>query len=194
MAVTTTLSEFARLLGVEPSYITKLKQAGRLVLVNKRVDVEASKALIKQTEGGSHEPVRERWSEERAKKSPADPAESEPLTPETPADPDQNGVVPAYGSRAHWEKMDREEVYRIRRIERLKLEGSLVPIADVDFVLDDYGATLRGLLENMADRLAPQVYPMQTLEETRAVLSEAMEELEREIAATMSRRRAELSK
>ena len=55
-------------------------------------------------------------------------------------------------------------------------------------VLNDFGATWRGLLENLPDRLAPQVYPLTTLEETHTAIVEASEELQREMAETMKRR------
>ena len=44
-----TQSEFARLQKCDKGYISRLKQAGRLVMVDGKVDVEASRALIAQT-------------------------------------------------------------------------------------------------------------------------------------------------
>lgn len=50
---TATQSEFAALLGKDKSYVTRLKQAGRLVMVGEgrsaRVDVEATHALLART-------------------------------------------------------------------------------------------------------------------------------------------------
>lgn len=44
------MSEFAKIIGRSPSFVTGLKQAGRLVMVaERRVDVEASKLLIAET-------------------------------------------------------------------------------------------------------------------------------------------------
>lgn len=173
--VTVTLSEFAVIIDCSPSYVTKLKQAGRLVLIGDRVDVEASKLRIAQTAGGRHN-MAEHWQQPFGEEDPS------PVSPETSA------MQPDYGTRAYWERMDREEVARIRQIERRKLEGALVEREAVDFVLNDFGATLRGLLENLADRLAPQVFPLETLEETRFAIGEAVEDLQREMAETMKRR------
>jgi hypothetical protein len=184
---TATLSEFARLLDVQPSYVTKLKQAGRLVLIGNEVDVEASKALIKQTESGRRPDVGKRHSQNReAPLPPPSPTDADPMGSDAPSLLDD--ATPQIGTRAYWERVDREEIARMRQMERRKLEGELVDRADVDFVLNDYGATLRGLLERLADRLSPQVYPLKTLEETHAAISEAVDDLQRELAESMKRR------
>jgi hypothetical protein len=173
---TATLKEFAAIIRRSPSYVTKLKQSGKLVMAGRKVDVAASQALISGA-GGARPDMEEHWRRERG---------------EGPA-PDPNGddnTLPAFGTRAYWERMDREEVARIRRIERQKLEGTLVEREAVDFVLKDFGATLRSLLENLADRLAPQLYPLTTLEDTHVALTEAFEDLQRELHEA-ARRRAE---
>jgi len=179
MTTTASLAEFARLLNVVPSYVTKLKQAGRLVLVDgKRVDVEASKARIQETESGQHERAREYQRKQRGN--------------EPPADTGVLGEAPAKQTRAYWDNRLAEANAKLKEKELAERDGTLVPLATVNFILKDYGATMRGMLENLADRLAPQVYPMETLEETHAVLSEAMDEMQREMAETMERRSAGL--
>lgn len=51
------LSEFAKIIGRSPSFVTGLKQAGRLVMLGeRRVDVEASKALIEKTSATGAKP------------------------------------------------------------------------------------------------------------------------------------------
>lgn len=175
-AKTATLSQFADLIHRSPSYVTKLKQGGRLVMAGRRVDVAASLALIESTAGARDDVA--------ARHVVARTAEDAPESPESPADDTQ----PAANSRAYWERMDSEERARIRQIERRKLEGTLVEKEAVDFVLNDFGATLCGLLENLPDRLAPQLFPLETLEETHAALGEAVEDLQREMAETMKRR------
>lgn len=184
MTATASLSEFAALLGVSPSYVTRLKQEGKLVLNGKRVMVAESKKLMEQTKSGQRPDVAARHSEQRATPPPG-PMDATPPA-EEPAAPDD--ATPTVGSRAYWERVDREEIARMRQMERRKLEGELVDRADVDFVLNDYGATLRGLLERLADRLSPQVYPLKTLEETHAAISEAADDLQRELAESMKRR------
>ena len=76
----------------------------------------------------------------------------------------------------------------MREMDRDEAAGRLIDREVVDFVLADYSATLRGLIESFADRLAPVIYPLQTLDETRAALDEAAEHVLVEMAATMQRR------
>ncbi len=179
-------AEFARLLGVSRSYIAKLRDHGRLFLSDdgKRVMVAASRRRIAQTESGRRPDVKERHAGQRGAELPPPPEATSGESP--PPGPDDD--APAVGSRAYWERIDREEIARMRQLDRRKMEKELVERDDVDFVLNDFGATLRGLLENLPDRLAPQVYPLTTLEETHAVLSEAVENLQREMAESMKRR------
>ncbi|MCK7495161.1 MAG: hypothetical protein MZW92_31750 [Comamonadaceae bacterium] len=139
-----TLTEFADLLGVRPSYVTKLKQRGRLVFApgGKKVDVEASRARIKATEPGApqNRAAKRHWEEQRNKA---------PDAPEAPAAPPPDGDDPAHaGSRAYWEQRDAAARAKMREIELAKMKGDLVAWEDVKFTLDDFGAVWRGLLEN----------------------------------------------
>ena len=60
---TATQSEFARLIGVQKSYVTKLKEQGRLVMSadGKLVNVEASKQRIQQTADPNRDDVSQRF-------------------------------------------------------------------------------------------------------------------------------------
>lgn len=71
----------------------------------------------------------------------------------------------------------REHDEEIKRMERELKAGNLLAREDVEFALDDLGATLRGLMENMPDRIAPVIHPLQTLEETHAALSDAAQDI-----------------
>lgn len=71
----------------------------------------------------------------------------------------------------------REHQADIARMDREEKAGNLIARADVEFALDDFGATLRSLMENLADRLAPVVHPLQSIEETHAALSEAAQDV-----------------
>lgn len=184
-----TLTEFADLLGVRPSYVTKLKQRGRLVFApgGKKVDVEASRARIKSTEPGApqNRASRRHWEAQRNKApEPPLPPSGSPEAPPAEGDDDPAPL----NSRAYWEQRDAAARAKMREIELAKMKGDLVAREDVDFVLNDFGAVWRGLLENLADRLAPQVFPLTTLEETHTAIAEAAEELQREMAETMKRR------
>lgn len=176
MTTTASLSEFAAHINRVPSYVTKLKQAGRLVLTKdgKRVNVPASVQRIAETESGQHERGREYQRKKRGE-SPAAGGNGE-------------GETGNKKTRAYWDNRLAEANAKLKEKELAERDGDLIPRADVDFVLNDYGATLRGLLENLADRLAPQVFPLTELEETHAAISDAIEELQRELAETMKRR------
>lgn len=170
--------EFARHIGVAKSYVTALKQAGRLVMSadGKQVEVEASIDLIAKTADPNRDDVAQRHAAQR--ETPAAPPAAEPAT-----DKIGNSYQAARAVKEKYAALN-------AKLEYEKNSGDLIPKADVDFVLSDYGATLRGMMENLADRLAPVVYPLTTLEETHAALEEAATSILAEISEAM-RRRAE---
>lgn len=183
---TATLSEFAALEGVSPSYITKLKQHGRLVLTaDGKVEVEASRRRIEETKDPNRDDVRARHA--ARKKADVAPPPAPPLNERPPPEPN-------VASESFQKSRAVKEHYlaRTSKFEYERMIGELVDRADVDFVLADYGATVRGLLQRLADRLSPQVYPLKTLEETHAAIVEAVDELQRELDETMKRRSAGL--
>ena len=188
---TETQADFARrmegVMGrqVARSTVKRWADKGRIVLdAGGWVEVEQSLALLAATKGG-REDVARRHTEEAADKSaafrPADPAKK----------PDSAKLAAFREDRAEAElrmaiaKADREEM------ERDKEAGRLIEKETVDFVLNDFGATLRGQMETLADRLAPVIFPLQTLEETHAALDQAAEAVLLEIEATLKRRQAE---
>ncbi len=173
--------EFARHLGVAKSYVTALKKAGRLVMTDTGlVEVEASIALIAKTADPNRDDVAQRHAEQReTPTAPMSPTSMSETSSET------NKIGNSYqAARAVKEKYAALSA----KLEYEKNSGDLIPKADVDFVLSDYGATLRGMMENLADRLAPVVYPLTTLEETHAALEEAATAILAEISDAMHRR------
>lgn len=169
-----TQSEFAKRMGFAKSYVTALKHAGRLVMTpdGKLVEVEASQARIAATADPQRDDVAARHAQRRE-------------APQT--EPANDKIGSSYqAARAVKEKYAALNA----KLEYEKASGDLIPKADVDFVLNDYGATLRSMMETMADRLAPIIHPLQTMEETHAALSEAAEDVLREMSETM-RHRAE---
>lgn len=196
-------SQFARRLGHDKAYITRLKQAGRLVMENDLVNVEASLARIQATQGDRPQ-VAEFHAEQREQKRAADSGV-----------PDgQAGLSAIHGRTGHaagrqeipsisGHDLSLDKARRVRAISeariktaqadqeemaRDKMAGNLIAREDVDFVLRDFGATLSSLLENLADRLAPIVYPLTTLSETHTAIREMAEETQLEMAETMQRR------
>lgn len=165
MSTMETMAEFARRLKVSRQAVETMVKAGRIVLTDEkrpRVKVQESLALLNETGGV-------RYPQDRGAVLPdvrAEKARSE--------------------ARILAAKADQEEM------NRDKQAGLLIEREDVDFVLNDYGAALRGMLENLPDRLAPVVYPLKTLEETHAALAQACAALLEELTETMRRRAAEV--
>lgn len=177
-----TQAEFARSQGWERSYVTKLKQHGRLVMGGEKgdkVDVDASLALIASTEGGRSD-VADRHAQDRKKNAAS--ANS------------GGGKADKAALTAHRETKAGAEARlaganaALKEMELQRELGNLIAKEHVDFVLQDFGATFRGLLDNLADRLAPVVYPLQTLEETHAQISQQAEAIQNEMAEAMRRR------
>lgn len=170
---TETRADFARRMGWNRSSVTRAVRDGRVVLDGDLVDVEAS---LEKIEALAHPAPHHRahvaqLEEDRAAK-------------QAPAAQQAGTVVPTAENVAELnlrlKKADadiREHQADIARMEREEKAGNLIARTDVEFALDDFGATLRSLMENLADRLAPVVHPLQTIEETHAALSEAAQDV-----------------
>lgn len=147
---TASLSEFAKSLGVRPSYVTKLKAAGRLVLTDDgRVDVEASNARIAATADPNRDDVRARHAAARAEKPAADDSDNKPLPP-SKSEPTTAGQSFA-ASRAVKERY----LALNAKLEYERAAGRLVEVAAVQHAGAEAGAALRLMLDNLPDRLSP---------------------------------------
>lgn len=82
---------------------------------------------------------------------------------------------------------------RMAELRLAQAEGNLIEREAVDFALADLGAALRGLLENLADRLAPEVFRRPTLTEVHSRISDACHDVLTELSAAMERRAKELA-
>ncbi|MCK9386146.1 MAG: hypothetical protein M0Q15_16165 [Nevskia sp.] len=162
-------ADFARRLGWNRSSVTRAVQDGRVVLIGDLVDVDASLAKIEAMASPSaHHRAHVLQLEEArtAKQPPAD------LPPEL-----FEGIEQLNLRLKRAEANKREHEADMARMARETMAGNLIAREDVEFALDDLGATLRGLMENLADRLAPVVHPLQSIEETHAALSEAAQDV-----------------
>lgn len=167
---------------VNRSTVKRWADSGRIVMEGDRVNVEASLAQLDGTQGGRQD-VADRHSYESTEKATA--ARNDPAAPPQAAD---LSMEKARRVRAVAEARIKAAEAEMREAERDALIGRLLDKDVVDFVLDDYSATLRSLLETFADRLAPVIYPLQSMEETHAALDEASENILVEMAETMKRR------
>jgi hypothetical protein len=152
-AHTATQTEFARQLGVRKSYVTKLKQTGRLVLTEdgKRVVVEASKQRIAETKDPNRADVVERHAAAR---------EQLPSNGNGAGEPAAGDDTPVPGQRlTHAEAKAQKEFY-LAENARLDYEercGKLLPRDRVRQVVADAFATTRITLESLPALLAPTI-------------------------------------
>ena len=182
-------AEFARSLGVDRAYVTQLKQAGRLVMRGTKVDAEASVALIERTSGSRNDVARRHQvaRQDRDAALATETAGDEPAAAAAVPDVSSVAVNAMREGKASAESRLALANARLREVELEERLGNLVPKAEVEFVLQDLGATLRAQLDGIADRLAPVLLPMQTLEEVHSALTEEAESIGRAVSDQMRR-------
>lgn len=81
---------------------------------------------------------------------------------------------------------------RMAELRLAQAEGVLLPREAVNFVLDDLGATLRGLMDSLPDRTAPLVFGCRTVDEIHAELTAACDHVLFELSAALERRAREM--
>ena len=176
---------FARHLGVRKSYITALKQAGRLVMTDdgKLVDVEASESRIKATA----EPGHARVAARHAKKRDGQPAAVDPeKTPKTEGDedPPADAGTPDYQkARARRETANAE----LAEMESATRAGQLMETALVLAAVADAGTVFRTTLDSRRVLLVSQLAMMADEAEIRLFLEEQDEHLLRELSERMGK-------
>lgn len=163
-------SEFARLQGVDKSHITRLKSAGRLVIVDGKVDVEASRALIAQTAHSSYA--------DNAKNS-TQPAYESTRRDEgaSIAQPPQGRTEQAAMSLQSSRAVKENYLARMAKLTFERESGKLVDADEVRLFAADLGATFRAALEILPDRISSELVPLQDVDAVRAVLVENFEQL-----------------
>jgi hypothetical protein len=155
-------AEFARIIGKSKPYVTQLGSEGRLVMVGKLVDVEASQARIAATAAGTHPGVTARHAQERAQKTAAGAfsAGGEGVgmgeAEKTPQAPDA-AMAGSDSGRLMVRKM-REMLMRDDRLIDLGLlRGEMMPRGDMNHMWHDMGVAIRAGMEAMIERLAPRL-------------------------------------
>ncbi len=155
--LTASQSQFANLIGVHKSHVTRMKQAGRLVLLdNGMVDVLLSKQRIAETADPARQDVAERHAMGRG-----DTQASKNKT---------NGFNEAKTRRETAEAEMAEIKLGVARRE-------LLDAAEVRLFAADLGATFRAALESLPDRLAHELVPLHDADAIRAVLVDTFEQL-----------------
>lgn len=190
------LSVFARHLGRSPSYVTKLKDQGRLALTaDGRVKVRQSMELIEATRGSRDDVAERHHAARTAEKNGAEVSE--------PA-PDKNGApdaeeiageltVKEVAMRIKLAEMrDKEASSRMREIEALAKQGEYIARDDVDAAMKFIGATVRSLLDVFPDQVAPVVAPTSSLDECHALLQEICRDVLFRLGEAIERQKAAL--
>lgn len=182
------LSRFARILDCQPSYVTQLKDAGRLVLTSDgMVDVDASLALINQTADPSKDGVAARHAAKRGRGQP-------PAAPDAGDDSERDDgpdtfEPPSSDSRRKAKALaDAAEADARKKLRDEQVElGSLLARDDVVPACANAVATLRNGLENLSNTLAPELAAETDEGKVRVILADAIEhaldELSRQFAA-----------
>lgn len=170
-----TRADFARRMEWHRSSVTRAIEDGRVVLCNGMVDVEASLKKIEALASpyAHHRAHAIQLEDARAAKTEAPAPDDPPEVAKTKVESAESLNLRLKTAEAN----KREHEAEIARMDREFKAGNLLAREDVEFALDNYGATLRGLLENIADRMAPMIQPLQTLEEVHAALNSMAQEV-----------------
>lgn len=148
MSETETLSAFARRLDVSQPLVSRWKQQGRLVMAGNKVDVERSLLQLERTKGPRGD--LERLQRERKDLERDIQADEEPIS--------ANEELRAMQiNRARAEARIKAADADTKEMERDKLAGVLIHVEDVDYVLQDFGALLRVMLDGRAERVGAQI-------------------------------------
>lgn len=165
------LSGFAKLQGVRPSYITKLKGDGRLVLTDDgKVRVAESIERIAQTAGGRidvsarHAAARDAGDEKTAFDSQREGSAGK--TRQNAKGEGNERLIDAK-LRKESAQADQEEM------KAAQMRGDLIPREEVDAAMKFIGGAVRAALEVFPDQTAPLVAPISDLTEINEVLAQA---------------------
>nr|SPS06250.1 protein of unknown function [Candidatus Nitrotoga fabula] len=143
-----TKSEFARLMGVHKSTVTKWADAGRIEVINGRINVHEARRRLTATENPHPQAQAQidRHASEKAVRM-----QNSSSVHSTPA-------LEKIGTALKIEtyKLQKAKA-EIANLELDRAAGLLVERAEVEYVLAEFASTFRYLLESLADRLAPAI-------------------------------------
>lgn len=171
-----TLTAFAARLNVSQPLVSRWKKQGRLVMAGNKVDVARSMDLLERTKGS-----RDDLSRMHAAMKADGPEDDDEGAPETVREELRRMQLKKARNEARIKAADADT----KEMERDKLAGVLVHVEDVDFVLQDFGALLRAMLDGRAERIGAE--SGLTAEQITA-LAEADEQLLAEMAGKLRER------
>lgn len=178
------MAEFARILGVNRSTVTRARQAGRLVLDHRGlVLVDESIERYRATAGGRTD-VAERHAESRGAELPAATGEGAQGSPAAAGQGEAAPVVP--GSRQDWKRQALHYENLGIRLERQLRRHQRYQRADVRREAEAIGGTLRAAAERLVDESAPQL-TIATPEDRRRLLDRQARQLRRVLKSELAR-------
>lgn len=168
-------TDFARLLGKRPSWVTQLRKDGRLVLTEdgKRVMVAESIARIEDTRDPAMQAVADRHAAARVEAYEAEPEAHQAPPPADGDEPDEDGNMNYQSARAlkeHYLAMAAKRDYEIA-------VGKLLAADEVRMAIASAAATLRADLENLPDNIAPVLAAETDEARIRVLLTDEIEHM-----------------
>lgn len=194
---TLTFTEFARLQGVRPSYVTKLKDHGRLVLTEdgKRVRVAESIALIEQTAGGRIDVSARHAAARAAGGDNAAPDRSVVAGGQKNAASAQSDVRGVADVRLVDAKLRKESAQADQEeMKAAQMRGELIPREDVEAAMKFIGGAVRSALEVFPDQNAPLLAPLSDLAETHEALTQACRDALHSVGEAIDRQKKQLER
>lgn len=173
-----TITAFAARLNNKPSYVCSLRDQGRLVMTadGKRVMVEASIALLRQTSDPSRQGVADRHAAARSESPAPEQDDDSGEAPQAPAaTPEQRMFHQSRAQKEHWNALAAQRDYEVSMRQ-------LLPAAEVDGAIADAVTQLRARLETLPDILAPQLAAEPDEAKCRALLADEIEHALQELA------------
>lgn len=156
MTARVTQAEFARITGVNRSTVHRWIQNGRIeVDAQGLIDPDAARVMREATESPMphHQARKAQFDEARQYPGPGQGEKTQQGATGGATEP-----MPAMEKLGAALKLETWKLQKAKaetaNMELDKLAGALVERAEVDFVLHDFGQTLRALLESLPDRMA----------------------------------------
>ena len=179
MSALITQAEYARHANVHPATVCRWLQRGRIAAEpNGLIDPQKADAMRTLTESG--------LPQLQARKAQIEEAKAIGRQDDDGRMPDSEEIA----RRLRYATMlEREAKAQSAAIEVDVRAGALLERAEVEHLLADFGATLRGLLETLADRLAPVVAGRAgDVNQIHADIDAAARDVAEEIAQHMARK------
>jgi hypothetical protein len=148
---TCSFREFADVLHCRPSWVTALRQAGRLVLTEdgKRVKTRESLQLVEETKDPAKAAVAARHAAERQQQTIAEPIADEETSDEPTPAPQSGEFQRHRAERESW-------AAKQARLDYERAAGQLLDAAAVDATAANAVTNFRKALESWPDTIAPQ--------------------------------------